>query len=133
MLVLDDGLHRALQRVVALLESLHKPLCRIQLLLHKRGRLLLLPVRRPLSLDKKLSVLAIHTDFRNIETRHRQFQLSVHNVQHEIRHNLLSLIVVGIINLASRSRVQLDDLSHDGLHLLLAQSKFRDDLLEMPV
>ena len=73
----------------------------------------------------------IDLHFRNGKSRHRKNELAVYYVKYEIRDNLLSVVTVGVRNLASRSRVQLQDAGHCRLEPFRSHSRLSHYAVEV--
>ena len=94
VLIVDDCLHRAFECIVPLLDCLHEPFRRIQLLFDEHRGILLFPLRRIGSFHKDVCIFLVHPEFRNGKTRNRQDKFTILEIENEVRYNLLSLIVV---------------------------------------
>ena len=114
-----------------LLDGLDKPLSRIHLLLNKGGRFLLAAFIASGSLHKYIGIFLIYAKLRDIITRHCELQLPVLQIQNEVGNNLLGLVSVGIINIASRGRIHLEYLGKSRLYLIQAQAGLLHYLLEV--
>ena len=132
VLEIQYGLHSLGKGVVALLDRLYEPLCRIEFLLHEGRGLLGLPVFGRSRLQQYVRIFAVHLQFRYIEAGHIEAECPVLVVQDEVRHYLLGLVVVRIIDLTTRRRVEFGDSLDRIPEFLLAQAQTRDNLLEMP-
>ena len=133
VLVVDNGLHGALERILALAQGLDEPLGRIDLLLHERGGFLVGLGVGQTSVLHNLRVLAVDAEFRHVETRHGQDELTVFVVQVKVRNHLLGLVVVGVVDLPAGRRIEPANLVHDAFHFLFAEVQPRHDFLEVPV
>ena len=102
VLVVENGRHRALQRVVPLLERFHEPLGGVELLLDEGRRLLLLPVGGTLGLLQHLGVAPVDADLGDVEAGHRKLERPVDDLKLEVRDDLLRLVVVRVIDLGAR-------------------------------
>ncbi len=88
---MDNGLHSAFQGLVALLNHIDKPLCRIQFLLHELHRLP--PFNGLVGLIaavilKHILILLVDAQLRNTSHIQTQSQLTVVRLHQEIRHDL---------------------------------------------
>ncbi len=118
---------------MALLQSLHEPFRRIDLLLDESGRLLFLTGRGIGRVHQYVRIFLVHPELRQRESGHGQHKIAVHQVKLEVGHDLLSLVIVGVVDLAARRGIELHDLAHGRLHFLLGQAQLGHDSLEMPV
>ena len=132
VLEVDDGLHRRLEGVVALLERLDEPFGGIYPLLDEHGGLLDLGVAGGLGGLQDIRILFLDLDLRHRKTGHRQQEAAVRRqVQHEIGHDLLRLVRVGIVHLPAGRRIELADPFGRRLELVFVDHHAGHDLLEM--
>ena len=132
VLEVDDGLHRSLQGVVALLERLDEPFRRIHLLLDEDSRFLGLGIVAGLGCFQQLRILPLDLHLREREARHRQQEFPLRaELQLEVRHDLLRLVGIGIVDLAARGGIELDDLLQRRLERVLVDAHTEHDLLEV--
>ena len=131
VLVLDDGPHRALERILALAEGLDEPLRGGDLLPHERGGVLLGTVAGIFAALHDFGVTAVDAKLRDGEARHGQDQLAILIVQPEIGHDLLGLVAVAVVNLAAGRRIELLDLVQDGFELVRIQVEAGHQLREL--
>ena len=95
VLVVQQGLHGLRKGIVALLESLDKPLRAVQFLLHEGRRFLLLAVGSALGLGQHIGVLLIYPQLGDVEAGHLEGDIAVvSQFKDEVGDNLLGNIRV---------------------------------------
>ena len=133
VLEVEYGLHGALEGVLPLLQGLYEPFGRVYLLADESGRFLLGTVSGALCFGHHVGVFPVHAELGDIEARHSKGYLTVVFLQNEVRHNLLGLVGIAIVQLPAGGGIETRDAGNGGLQPGFIQAKSAHHLVEMAV